>query len=412
MGPLRGSAQVPASKSESNRALIIRALAGAGELHNLSDANDTQLMQRLLQNPAAPEFDAEDAGTVMRFLTAYLAMTGRQTELTGTARMKERPIRVLVDALRALGARIEYLEEDGYPPLRLLGCTPQPATEATADFTELRVRGDISSQYISALLMVGPTLPHGLRIWLEGKVGSRPYIRMTQALMQHFGAQCRDLGEVLEVRPQAYQPTDYTVEGDWSAASYWYAVVALAPAGSHLTLPTLRRYSWQGDQAIVGIMAQLGVHTEFLADEQVRLTKTTPAKEVIQDFTDCPDLAQTVAVVAAALGVPVTMTGLESLRIKETDRIAALQMELVKMGGVLTDEGEGRFRAGSEEFRVAGQTVATYHDHRMAMAFAPLALLGLLTIEDPRVVRKSYPQFWRELEKVGFSTGPAPAPVF
>ncbi|WP_262904823.1 3-phosphoshikimate 1-carboxyvinyltransferase [Hymenobacter pini] len=411
-GPLRGTAQVPASKSESNRALIIRALAGGGELHNLSDANDTQLMQRLLLDPAAAEFNAEDAGTVMRFLTAYLAMTGRQTTLTGTARMKERPIKVLADAMQELGARIEYLEQPGYPPLRLLGRTPQPATEEAADFTELRVRGDISSQYISALLMVGPTLPHGLRIWLEGKVGSRPYIRMTLALMQHFGAQCRDLGEVLEVRPQAYTPTNYTVEGDWSAASYWYAVVALAPEGSHLTLPTLRRHSWQGDQAIVGIMAQLGVHTEFLADEQIRLTKTAVGTGFSQDFTDCPDLAQTVAVVAAALGIPVLMTGLESLRIKETDRIAALQTELAKFGGFLTDEGNGQFRAGSEGFHVDGQTVATYHDHRMAMAFAPLALRGPLTVEDPRVVRKSYPQFWRELEKAGFTTDPAPAPIF
>ncbi|WP_317044044.1 3-phosphoshikimate 1-carboxyvinyltransferase [Hymenobacter amundsenii] len=394
---------MPASKSESNRALIMQALAGGGTLRNLSDANDTQLMQRLLQNPAAPVFDAEDAGTVMRFLTAYLAMTGRQAELTGTARMRERPIAVLVDALRALGARIEYLGESGYPPLQLGGLTPQPAPDEEADFRELTVRGDISSQYISALLMIGPTLPQGLRIWLTGKVGSRPYIRMTQALMQHFGAVCRDLGEVLEVRPQAYQPTDYTVEGDWSAASYWYALVALAPEGSHLTLPTLRRYSWQGDQAIVGIMAQLGVHTEFLADETLRLTKTKPVTQLTQDFTDCPDLAQTVAVVAAALGVPATFTGLDSLRIKETDRIVALQTELAKFGGALTDRGEGRFEVTAENFQVENQTVATYHDHRMAMAFAPLAMLGPLTIQAPQVVRKSYPQFWQELGKVGFA---------
>ncbi|WP_317128710.1 3-phosphoshikimate 1-carboxyvinyltransferase [Hymenobacter fodinae] len=356
-------------------------------------------MQRLLANPEAPIFDAEDAGTVMRFLTAYLAMTGRQTELTGTARMQERPIGILVNALQELGARIEYLGQEGYPPLRLLGRTPQPATD---EFTELTVRGDISSQYISALLMVGPMLASGLRIWLTGKVGSRPYIRMTQALMQHFGAQCRDLGEVLEVRPQAYQPTDYTVEGDWSAASYWYAMVALAPTGSHITLPDLRRHSWQGDQAIVGIMENLGVNTEFLAGESVRLTQTGKTQEFTQDFTDCPDLAQTVAVVAAALGVPVVMTGLESLRIKETDRIAALQQELAKFGGALTDKGNEHFRVSSHDFQVAGQTVATYHDHRMAMAFAPLAMRGPLTIEAPQVVRKSYPQFWNELDKAGF----------
>ena len=400
-GPLRGTLQLPASKSESNRALIIRSLAGGGQLGNLSDANDTVLMQNMLADSSAAEFNAEDAGTVMRFLTAYLAMTGHTTTLTGTARMQERPIGVLVDALRELGARIEYVEHEGYPPLRLLGRTPQPAT-AEDEPTQLTVRGDISSQYISALLMVGPTLPHGLRLRLTGKVGSRPYIRMTLALMQHFGSDCRDLGMVLDVRPQPYQAADYVVEADWSAASYAYALVALAPAGSHLTLPGLRRHSWQGDQAIVEIMEKLGVKTEFLADETVRLSQTPPAESLHYDFTDCPDLAQTVAVVAAALQIPAEMTGLESLRIKETDRIAALQTELAKFGATLTEGETGHFHVAANDFQVAGQTVATYHDHRMAMAFAPLALRGSLTLESPSVVRKSFPQFWWELEKVGF----------
>ncbi|MBC6697877.1 3-phosphoshikimate 1-carboxyvinyltransferase [Hymenobacter sp. BT190] len=399
--PLRGTAHLPASKSESNRALILQALADGGTLSNLSDANDTQLMQRLLLNPEATEFNAEDAGTVMRFLTGYLAATGRHTHLTGTARMLERPIAVLVDALRQLGATIEYTGQEGYPPLQLSGWkTPALASDAQ-DLTELSVRGDISSQYISALLMVGPTLPHGLRVRLTGKVGSRPYIRMTLALMQHFGADCRDLGTVVEARPGRYQPTDYCIESDWSAASYWYAMVALAPAGSWLTLPGLRRYSWQGDQAIVSIMEKLGVATEYVQDG-VRLTQTGTLTPFAQDFTDCPDLAQTVAVVAAALHVSVLMSGLESLRIKETDRIFALQTELANFGAYLTEETEGHFRVSTDGFRVNGQTVATYHDHRMAMAFAPLALLGPLTIEAPQVVRKSYPQFWKELEKAGF----------
>ncbi|WP_245328256.1 3-phosphoshikimate 1-carboxyvinyltransferase [Hymenobacter aquaticus] len=397
--PLSGSAQLPASKSESNRALIIRALAGAGQLDNLSDANDTELMQRLLAEPATTAtLNAEDAGTVMRFLTAYLAVTGRQVLLTGTARMRQRPIGVLVDALRQLGAQIEYTEQEGYPPLQLQGWNPALTAQEPA---ELSVRGDISSQYISALMMVGPQLPGGLRLRLTGKVGSRPYIRMTQSLMQHFGGQCRDLGEIIEVRLQAYQPADYTIESDWSAASYWYAMVALAPAGSSITLPGLRRHSWQGDQAIVAIMDQLGVATEF--DEQgVILTQKARAAAVEQDFTDCPDLAQTVAVVAAAVGVPLVLTGLESLRIKETDRIAALQAELSKFGGALVDEGDGRFRVPVAPFTVQGQTIETYHDHRMAMAFAPLALRGPLTILAPTVVRKSYPQFWKELGKAGF----------
>lgn len=396
-GPLRGIAQLPASKSESNRVLILQALAGGGNLANLSDANDTQLMQRLLSAPDADVVDAEDAGTVMRFLTAYLAVTNRHALLTGTARMRQRPIGVLVDALRQLGARISYEEQQGYPPLRLDGWAPA----AIEEMPELMVRGDISSQYISALLMIAPMLPGGLRIRLTGTVGSRPYIRMTQALMQHFGARARDLGSVLEVYPQPYQPADYTVESDWSAASYWYAMVALGPTGSEITLPGLRRHSLQGDQAIVAIMEQLGVATEYLADG-VHLTQIAPAPAVAQDFTHCPDLAQTVAVVAAALEIPVDMTGLESLRIKETDRIAALQTELAKFGGELTDLGEGRFRVTAANFHVQGQTIETYHDHRMAMAFAPLALRGPLTIVAPQVVRKSYPQFWKELEKAGF----------
>ena len=272
-GPLSGPFHLPASKSESNRALIIRALAGGGQLDNLSAANDTRLMQRLLATPAAPAavLDAEDAGTVMRFLTAYLALTGRQAVLTGTARMRERPIAVLVEALRELGARIEYVEQQGFPPLRLLGRTPQAGLD-DGQPPVLRVRGDISSQYVSALLMLGPTLPHGLRLRLTGDVASRPYLRLTLALMRHFGAAARDLGSVFDVLPRPYQPADYVIEADWSAASYAYALVALAAPGSHLTLPGLRRHSWQGDQAIAEIMSHLGVQTEY-EETGVRLTQ-------------------------------------------------------------------------------------------------------------------------------------------
>ncbi|MBH8557723.1 3-phosphoshikimate 1-carboxyvinyltransferase [Hymenobacter negativus] len=406
-GPLRGTAQLPASKSEANRALILQALAGGGTLSNLSDANDTQLMQCLLATaPGTTELSAEDAGTVMRFLTAYLAVTNWRGRLTGTARMQQRPIKVLVDALRQAGASINYLNNDGYPPLEIAGFTAAPETTAP---TELSVRGDISSQYISALLMVGPRLPGGLRLTLTGHIGSRPYINMTVALMQRFAANYTAEGDVLTVRPGAYHPTDYTIESDWSAASYWYALVALAPAGSEITLPDLRRESLQGDQAIAGMMTQFGVETTFLTDGvHLRQVPLAPQTEIqTLDFTDCPDLAQTVAVVAAALARPVDMTGLESLRIKETDRIVALQTELAKFGGNLRDLGEGRFRAESTGFDVNNQSVATYHDHRMAMAFAPLAMRGPLTIESPSVVRKSYPQFWKELTKSGFAVSEA-----
>ncbi|MCI1186449.1 3-phosphoshikimate 1-carboxyvinyltransferase [Hymenobacter sp. DH14] len=405
-GPLRGTAQLPASKSEANRALILQALAGGGTLGNLSDANDTQLMLRLLAAAPSTELSAEDAGTVMRFLTAYLAVTNWRGRLTGTARMQERPIKVLVDALRQAGASIHYLNNDGYPPLEIGGFT---AAAETAEPTELSVRGDISSQYISALLMVGPHLPGGLRLTLTGHIGSRPYINMTVALMQRFGADYSADGDVLTVRPGAYRPTDYVIESDWSAASYWYAFVALAPAGSEITLAGLRRESLQGDQAIAEMMTQFGVETTFLAEAvHLRQVPLTPQTAIpVLDFTDCPDLAQTVAVVAAALTRPVDMTGLESLRIKETDRIAALQTELAKFGGDLRDLGAGRFRAESNGFAVDNQSVATYHDHRMAMAFAPLAMRGPIAIEAPTVVRKSYPQFWNELAKRGFSVSEA-----
>ncbi|WP_426060844.1 3-phosphoshikimate 1-carboxyvinyltransferase [Hymenobacter sp. B1770] len=401
-GPLRGTAQLPASKSEANRALILQALAGGGTLGNLSDAHDTQLMRRLLAAaPGTDALDAEDAGTVMRFLTAYLSVTNWRGQLTGTARMQERPIAVLVDALRQAGASISYLNHEGYPPLELAGFAAAPDV---AEPTTLAVRGDISSQYISALLMVGPRLPGGLRLQLTGHVGSRPYINMTVALMQLFGADYTAEADTYVVRPSAYRPTDYTVESDWSAASYWYSLVALAPAGSEITLPWLREQSLQGDQAIVGMMTHFGVETTFLPDG-IHLRQQLvgeASKSLAFDFTDCPDLAQTVAVVAAARGLPVEMTGLESLRIKETDRIAALQTELAKFGGDLRDLGEGRFRAESSGFIVNNQSVATYHDHRMAMAFAPLAMLGDLTIESPGVVKKSYPQFWKELANSGF----------
>ena len=406
-GPLRGTAQLPASKSEANRALILRALAGGGTLGNLSDANDTQLMLRLLATvPNAAELSAEDAGTVMRFLTAYLCVTGWRGRLTGTARMQERPIAVLVEALRQAGGQITYLNKEGYPPLEFGGFR---AAAASAEPTVLAVRGDISSQYISALLMVGPRLPGGLRLTLTGHVGSRPYIDMTLALMRRFGADFAAEGNVLTVQPTPYQPTDYVVESDWSAASYWYALVALGAAGSEVTLPGLRRKSLQGDQAIAEMMQLFGVETTFLP-EGVHLRQVPvepPVVAPILDFTDCPDLAQTVAVVAAALGRPVELTGLDSLRIKETDRITALQTELAKFGGALRDLGAGRFRAESAGFAVRGQVVATYHDHRMAMAFAPLALRGPLAIEAPAVVRKSYPQFWQELAKAGFAVSEA-----
>ncbi len=395
-GVLRGSINLPASKSESNRALIIQALAGtAAGLHNLSEANDTKVITRLLQS-AADELNAEDAGTVMRFMTAYLAVTNQHKIITGTPRMQQRPIGILVDALRQLGAQIEYLGQEGYPPLQFKGIDRSRQYPDT-----LPVRGDISSQYISALLMVAPLFPQGLTLELQGRIGSRPYILMTLSLMKHFGVEGTINGTTITIPAQAYKANQYTIESDWSGASYWYSLVALAKEAT-VELKGLRQNSFQGDSIVANIMEHLGVRTTFIADELI-LTKTDRVEPFRFDFTDCPDLAQTIAVVAAVKGIAAEMTGLESLRIKETDRIAALQQELRKIGGDLADRGNGLFQVVPATRIVGNPVFETYEDHRMAMAFAPLALITPIGIEEPSVVRKSYPGFWQDLTQVGFT---------
>jgi len=390
---LNGSIKLPASKSEANRALIIAALSGQeSELQNLSEANDTQLLQRLLKSDAET-IDAEDAGTVMRFLTAYYAVTGQHKTLTGTERMCQRPIKVLVEALRELGADIEYIGEEGYPPLKMNGFNGNGKRK-------LKVRSDISSQYISALLMVGPLLPEGLELALEGKIGSRPYIEMTLSLMEHFGVASSFEGNTITVPHQQYKAATFRVESDWSAASYWYSLVALAQEAD-ITLLGLKEKSFQGDRAIVDIMSRLGVYTSFSADG-VHLTKKKHEHHVSVDFSDCPDLAQTIVALCAGLGVQVDMTGLESLRIKETDRIQALQIEVLSLNSSLSEVTPGVFSLTPGIMTKGDLLFRTYQDHRMAMAFAPLALLEPVQLQEPSVVRKSYPRFWEDLEKVGF----------
>jgi len=392
---LEGSITLPASKSESNRALIIEALSETGsQLQNLSEANDTQVIMRLLKSTES-ELNAEDAGTVMRFMTAYLAVTCQQKTITGTPRMLQRPIGILVEALRQLGAQINYLGQEGYPPLAFNGFDPQAKYPSM-----LQVRGDISSQYISALLMVAPLFPEGLTLELLGKIGSRPYIQMTLALMQHFGVESTFNGNQITVPAQKYGRAIYTIESDWSGASYWYSMVALAQK-AQVELTGLRQDSFQGDSLVADIMLNIGVSTTFNA-KGVVLAKTNISQNFKYDFSDCPDLAQTIAVVCAAKGIAAEMTGLESLRIKETDRIAALQNELQKIGGDLEDLGNGLFRVKPATTFTENPVFQTYEDHRMAMAFAPLALLGIITIEETNVVRKSYPRFWQDLEKIGF----------
>lgn len=364
-------------------------------LHNLSDANDTVLLQRLLQNPEK-EINAEDAGTVMRFLTAYFSLTNQPKILTGTERMCERPIGILVDALRELGAEINYLGKASFPPLQIVGFKPKFSGQAY-----VRLRGDVSSQFISALLLCAPVLPGGLRLELQGKIASHPYIEMTLALMQQFGVISKFTQNAIEIAPQTYEGGVFSVESDWSAASYWYSMVALAKE-AEILLAGLKENSLQGDCKVALLMKDFGVKTTFLP-EGILLTKTAAIDEKLAiDFTSIPDLAQTFAVLAAAKNVELEMTGLESLRIKETDRITALQTELVKFGATLTETKSGTFSV--KNATVSGQktVVQTYHDHRMAMAFAPLALLREIEMENPEVVRKSYPKFWEELQKVGF----------
>jgi 3-phosphoshikimate 1-carboxyvinyltransferase len=392
---LKGTATLlPASKSINNRALIINALAGSkSEIQNMSDANDVQLMLRLV-NSKDETIDVEDAGTTMRFLTAYFSVTNQHKVLTGTSRMKERPIGILVNALRSLGASIEYIEKDGYPPLKLSGFTGQKTDT-------IKIRGDVSSQFISALMMVAPILPKGLTLELEGKIGSRPYIEMTASIMKHFGVSSDFKDNKVIVAPQKYIPAPFTVESDWSGASYWFAFAALAEK-AEIYLPKLYLESLQGDSVIVKIMEQLGVHAS-MENSLLKLTKKESAKELHWDFTHCPDLGQTVAVVCAAKGIKGHFTGLESLRIKETDRIAALQNELQKIGANLVEEDPAHWTLIPSVALPAKAFFNTYKDHRMAMAFAPLATLMNVEIERSEVVRKSYPNFWNDLKEFGLA---------
>jgi len=389
--------ELSSSKSISNRALLLQALSNNQSIvSNMSVARDTQLMERLVSNPDVV-IDVLDAGTTMRFLTAYFALSGKHRIMTGTDRMKERPIALLVDALRKIGASIDYKEREGFPPIETKGFSGQLADQ-------LEIPGNVSSQYISALMMVAPILPKGLTILLQGKIGSIPYIRMTAELMKQFGVEPFldfDKG-LIKIQHSAFKKAEVVVEADWSSASYWFAFVALAKQ-AELTLPSVSEKSLQGDIVIVDIMDQLGVQTIF-KNGNALLSKKEAAKNLTWDFKDCPDLAQTVLPVCAAKGISGDFTGLDSLRIKETDRIAALQNELRKIGAALSETTTGNWRLETDIVPTKSITIQTYHDHRMAMGFAPLATIQDLKIESPEVVNKSYPGFWRDMNSVGFET--------
>lgn len=395
---LVGNVTVPSSKSMSNRALIIHALGGlSNNIQNLSSANDTIVLASALNNLKNHQkiIDIGDAGTAMRFLTAYLCLHESKTTLTGSKRMKERPIKFLVEALSHLGANISYLEKQGYPPLAI--------RSSELEGTSITMDGSISSQYISALLLIGPVLKNGLTIHLKGTIVSQPYIDMTIAIMQTYGAKISWNNNSLFVAPTGYEACSMEIEYDWSAASYWYNMVALAH-NADITIQGLKKESLQGDSVVVAIYEQMGVRTTFLPNGGVRLTKNTsfkhPSSPLTFDFTACPDLAQTVAVTAAALNIPCVLKGLTTLRIKETDRINALQQELTDNGFKVTVEDDN-INIHSSHNNLKKFNVRTYNDHRMAMAFSALALLQPTEIENKEVVLKSYPHYWEELIKLG-----------
>ena len=387
--PIHAAIQLPASKSISNRALILHALAhGKQTPCNLSDCDDTRVMVRALQgNPE--HIDIMAAGTAMRFLTAYLSVTPGSRIITGTQRMQQRPIRILVDSLRLLGAKIDYAGQEGFPPLRITG------TELQGD--EISLAGNVSSQYISALLMMGAVLPNGLRLHLTGSIISR-----------------------ITVYPGGYRDVPFTVESDWSAASYWYQILALrgneerrmkdeeSPKGDeHETVELLGLFprSYQGDSRGAEIFSRLGVHTEY-TDRGVRLTLAgTPVSRLEEDMVDIPDLAQTFVVTCCLMDIPFRFTGLQSLKIKETDRIAALITELRKLGYLVRSEQDSILLWDGERCPAENTPIiSTYEDHRMAMAFAPACIvLPQIVIDEPQVVSKSYPAYWEDLKKAGFT---------
>ena len=407
---INATIRLTGSKSESNRALIIAALSkGQIEVANLSDAADTvtlnHILQELAKDPAnAGPIDVGHAGTAMRFLTAYLSTLNGTFELTGSKRMKERPIKLLVEALWKLGASISYLEENGYPPLQIKGGFKQ-STDA------VQIRGDVSSQYLSALLMIGCSLEKGLSLQIIDDLTSEPYVRMTLKMLEEAGIKHSWSQNVIKIEHQDFTPGRLVVEPDWSAASYWYSIAALVP-GAEIALPNLREHSLQGDSRIQQLMQPLGVETsrtpEGILLKSSKVASPAEVSSEVIDLKDCPDLAQTIIVCAAAKGLNLKFTGLETLKIKETNRVKALQNELAKIGVELVEDNFVYTLNCSKLHFPEKLNIRTYDDHRMAMAFAPLSIfIKELEIEDMDVVEKSYPDFWKDMQTAGFTVAKA-----
>ena len=386
--------KITGSKSESNRVLLLQALYSGLKINNLSNSDDSQLMQKAIASKGSL-VDIHHAGTAMRFLTAYFATrVGKTTTLTGSKRMQERPIKILVDALTSLGASIIYTKNEGYPPILIKG--------KNLSNDKVSLKANVSSQYISALMLIAPTLENGLTLHLEGKITSTPYIKMTLALLENLGI--RTSFEAHNIKVESFRKEvskTFTVESDWSSASYFYSLVALSPIGTQIDLSSYKSNSLQGDAVLIDIYKQLGVQSKFDGTTlSLKKIGTNLPSCLNLNLSDAPDIAQTITVSCLGLKIPCELTGLHTLKIKETDRLVALQNEIKKLGSnvEITDNS---LSLNPPHVLNSMAYIATYNDHRMAMAFAPLALKTDLYIEDAEVVSKSYPDFWKDLETLG-----------
>ncbi|MBF6658992.1 3-phosphoshikimate 1-carboxyvinyltransferase [Flavobacterium columnare] len=387
--------KITGSKSETNRLLLLQALYPNIVVENISNSDDSEVMQKALNGSFEGVVDVHHAGTAMRFLTAFFAIQeGKEIILTGSSRMKERPIKILVEALQQLGVEILYLENEGFPPIKIKG---KKITQ-----NKVILPAHVSSQYISALLLIAPTLEKGLELTLEGQITSIPYIQMTLSLLNEMGVQTSFEENNITVNPKSeIQNPKFTVESDWSSASYWYSIVALSELGTQITLCSYKKNSLQGDAVLAKIYQYFGVETIF-NNNTIILKKRTPHSEFITyNLNTCPDIAQTIAVTCLGLGIGCDLYGLHTLKIKETDRLEALKLEFTKLGAEVMVTAESLHLKPST-FINQNISIKTYQDHRMAMAFAPLALQVPITIENAEVVSKSYPYFWKDLQTVGF----------
>lgn len=392
---IKSAVKITGSKSESNRLLLLQALFPNIKINNLSNSDDAEVMQKGLQINNGV-VDIHHAGTAMRFLTAYFAtQENKEVTLTGSKRMTERPIKVLVEALRSLGAEINYVNNEGFPPINIKGKKLLKH--------KVSLPADISSQYISALLLIAPSLENGLELELIGKITSVPYIKMTLGLLSQVGVSSSFEGNTIKVLPKAMVETStQVVESDWSSASYFYSIVALCDIGTEISLTAYNKNSLQGDSVLKEIYNDFGVETSF-QDHQVILRKTANPKNInfTFDLANAPDIAQTIAVTCFGLGVGCHMTGLHTLKIKETDRLEALKTELTKLGAPISVTDKTLTLEPSKGIK-REIAIDTYNDHRMAMAFAPLALKTSLFVNDAEVVSKSYPDFWDDMKNLKF----------